>query len=209
MLYARLGSNKSLVDEKAVTFLSRKVGQNKGDARECLRIMNEVLVAAVSKLDEAALSSIEDSSALVKIPDIMKMLKNSGYNMFEQIQKLPSNTKTVLCIATALSQVSEAWKVISVNTLQEYCAENYEHFEGWSTQQFKDAIEMLEDGGMINKVDRDTDGNVGGNWYFKLGVQLEDVNAAVEKSLLQEGTIYKRMFEYVKKNDINNMGGNL
>lgn len=185
--------------------MSRKVGQNKGDARECLRIMNDVLVATMSKLDEAALANTEDNSALVKIPDIMKILKNSGYNMFEQIQKLPSNTKKVLCIATALSQVSEAWKVISVKTLQDYCAESHSHFDGWSTQQFKDAIEMLEDGGMINKVARETDGDAGGNWYFKLGVQLEDVNAAVEKSLLKDG-MYKRMFEYVKKTDINNMG---
>ena len=77
------------------------------------------------------------NSALVKIPDIMKILKNSGYNMFEQIQKLPSNTKKVLCIATDLSQVSEAWKVISVKTLQDYCAESHSHFDGWSTQQFK------------------------------------------------------------------------
>ena len=77
MIKLRLGENISLVDEKAITFASRKIAKNKGDAREALQIMSDAISNAVKSIAPEILSKETDdsSSCVVKISHVMKAIK--------------------------------------------------------------------------------------------------------------------------------------
>lgn len=206
MIKLRLGSNKSLVDENALIYVSRRIGTNKGDAREALQIMSEAVSIATKSLESERLAEEGIDAAVVKIPHVMKAFKGTGNNtMVNRIVNLPQNAKIVLCIATTLGQVSSAWSIISTSKLKAYCNEaaGSNIIQGWTQDQFNEVIELLLDADLISREDIEEDYDFLGDKRITVGVQLEDVELALSEILLKEGSFYSRMVEYVRKEDIN------
>ncbi len=206
MIKLRLGNNVSLVDTHALKYVSRRIGTNKGDAREALQIMSEAFSIATKSLGSKRLSEEGVDTAVIKIPHVMAAFKGAGNNtILNRIANLPQNAKIVLCIATTLGQVSSAWKMIGTSKLKAYCNEaaGNDIIQGWTQDQFNEVIEHLLDADLISREEIDEDFDFAGDKLITVGVQLEDVELALNEILLKEGSFYSRMVEYVKKEDIN------
>jgi len=207
MIKLRLGEHISLVDEKAITFASRKIAKSKGDAREVLQIMGAAITNATNSLGSAKLSEKAVYSPVVKIAHVMKAIKGLGSNnsMVNIIDNLPKNAKVVLCIATALGQVSSAWKMICTSNLKKFCNEAFGNdiIQSWSQDQFHEVIEQLVDADLISYEKSDEVFDFLGDRCIKVGVQLEDVELAMNDTLLKEDNFYSKMVDFVSKSDIN------
>ena len=144
----------------------------------------------------------DDFLPLVKLPHMMRAVRE-GMPMRHSdiIRGLPQAAKVILCIAVSLSQVWGPTAKISIPTLKYFCAEATRHsvVDDLSYGHVKNLVEMLADSGLllipnISSLDADDD-----NAKIRLGVQLEDVECALEESLLKEGGFYRGLVDYVRR----------
>lgn len=210
----RLGIHTNLIDPRAMTFVARKVAKLDGDARLVLDLMSSSIITAKESLSAEMLEQKSTDKPLVNLPHVMKAIKTSGaIPLVDHINALPSKAKTILAIATTLGQVSSSWSVIRLNQLKKYCAEATRHeiFDELSTEGFYSIIGQLEDAGLIISADsddvvRDIGFDDPGEKPIRVGVQMDDVEIALEKTLFTEGSFYTKLRDYVKSNDIENVG---
>jgi len=208
----RLGRNKSLVENVAITYLSKKVAKDNGDARSVLEIMSSAVMECNSTITEEQLNEIEYCSPVVKLKHVMKTLRESGRTPYAAIiSNLPQSQKVVLCIAMTLSQVSPSWSVITFSQLRRYCG-NATHrniLTCLSVDGLMSIVKSLEDAGLLkvgegNNVFSHFNGDNVYNCPLRLGAQLEDVECALGEALLQQ-EFYKSLCNHVRKNDAENM----
>ena len=202
----RLGT--SIVDRKALELISRKVAASSGDARRALEITSNAVGKSIDQLSEGKLSmnvlpDDEEVMPLVKLPHMMRAIRE-GMPMrhADVIAGLPQAAKVILCIAVSLSQVWGPTAEISISVLKKYCVEATHHaiMDEMSLGHVQNLVEMLIDSGLL-LID-----NSGGsfnahdvNAKLKIGVQLDDVEIALEESLLKEGGFYRSLVDYVKR----------
>ena len=199
----RLGEHTLLVDDNAIRFLSRKIAKSKGDAREVIGIMHAAISNAIETVSPDILSKTVLDDPIIKMPHIMKAIRGAGNNsMVDTIKSLPQNAKVVLCIATSLGLVSSSWKTICMSNLKLFCGEATVHglIESWSQEQFKEVVEQLADAGLIIYEESDEVIDYSGDQCVRVGAQLEDVELAMDHTLLHEA-FYRNLVEYVKKKD--------
>ncbi len=142
----------------------------------------------------------DDHEPLVKVSHIMKALRQAMPGRHDDvIRGLPQAAKVVLCIAVTISQVWGPKAEISVATLKKFCVEASMHviMDELGISQVMYLVETLSDAGLLI---------IGNNGFFnpsesdmklKLGVQLDDVETALERSLLTE-PFYRRLVDFVK-----------
>jgi cell division control protein 6 len=205
-LEQRLGTN--IVDRKALELISRKVAASSGDARRALEITSNAVGKSIDQLSKGKLSmnvlpDDEEVMPLVKLPHMMRAIRE-GMPMrhADVIAGLPQAAKVILCIAVSLSQVWGPTAEISISVLKKYCVEATHHaiMDEMSLGHVQNLVEMLIDSGLL-LID-----NSGGsfnahdvNAKLKIGVQLDDVEIALEESLLKEGGFYQSLVDYVKR----------
>jgi Cdc6-like AAA superfamily ATPase len=207
ILLKRLGDDFSVVDDKALVFASRKIANSGGDARNLLHVMSEAIAIASKSLSEEQLKDTSIIAHIVKLPHVMKASAGEKDSMINTIKGLCGNAKSVLCIAVALGEAGNAWKIVSASNLQKYCAEASTILDDWSRESFKSTIEILTDAGLIHEAEVDEfEFDETEEKRYKLGVQMEDVEIAMNKILLTEGSYYKGLVDYVKENDIEQKG---
>ncbi len=201
----RLGANCELLDDRAIKFVSRRVAQESGDCRLVLDLMSKAIIKCKESLKADQLSEVGVHEAFVKLPHVMRAIKDSGQMpLVDIIHALPQHAKTVLCVYTALGQAGNDWKVITVRKLKSYCAMATENqiMDGISSEQFISLLRQLEDAGTIKFETDDVANSYGyddsGDQKIRLGVQLEDVECAIEKNLL-EIPFYSRLVKHCKK----------
>lgn len=114
----------------------------------------------------------------------------------EIISGLPLFAKVILCIAVSLSQVWGPKVEIGVSTLKMYCFEASQHsvMDNLCSGQVMNLVEMLIDAGLLLSSGFNKHHS---NPKLRVGVQLDDVEIALEESLLQEG-FYKALVDYVR-----------
>ena len=206
ILEARIGTQ--IIAEPALKMVSRKVAAGSGDARKALDMTAKAVRKCETSLSEEDLQKSTDVSyPIVELPHMMRSIREGlGMKHADAITALPQAAKIVLCVAVALSTVSPAWKVIKMKDLKKYCAEASRHglMERLNIDHLFDIVQMLSDSGLLLSGD-------GCDFRYAiysmdiheiplmLGVQLDDVECALEKTLLTE-PFYKSMVEYVKKN---------
>ena len=206
ILTARVGTQ--IIAEPALKMVSRKVAAGSGDARKALDMAAKAVRKCETDLsDEDHQKSGDDIIyPIVKLPHMMRSIREGmGMKHSESITALPQTAKIVLCVAVALSTVSPAWKVIKMKDLKKYCTEASRHglMERINIEHLFDTVQMLSDSGLLLSGD-DVDlryAACGMDIHeipLMLGVQLDDVEIALEKTLLTE-QFYKSMVEYVKK----------
>ena len=197
------GTTDHVVAPAAIELISRKIAATSGDARRALDTMAKAVKMSLVGLKDVAAKPYDKNEPLVKLSHVMKAFKEgSDLPIVQTISQLPLVARVVLCVAIALSEVGPSWKVISMNKLRCYCAEATKHgiLEALTNDQTVDTISTLKDAGLI------IIGENGGepeNWHLQLGVQLEDVEIALEKTLYQE-TFYQKLKSFVSDIDFDN-----
>lgn len=187
-----------------------------GDARLVLDLMSSAIIKAKESLTPDVLKETTTINPVVSLPHVMSAMKNSGViPLVDRINALPSKAKTILTIATTLGQVSSSWSVIRLNQLKKYCFEATRHeiFDELTTEGFYSIIGYLEDAGLIFPADSDdVVRGIGfddpGEKPIRVGVQMDDVEIALEKTLFTDNSFYTKLRDYVKSHDLNNTGNN-
>lgn len=206
ILEQRIGTN--IVDRKALELISRKVAASSGDARRALEITSNAVGKSIDQLSTGKLSmnvlpDDEEVMPLVKLPHMMRAIRE-GMPMrhADVIAGLPQAAKVILCIAVSLSQVWGPTAEISISVLKKYCVEATHHaiMDEMGLGHVQNLVETLIDSGLLL-----TDNSGGSfnahdvNAKLKIGVQLDDVEIALEESLLKEGGFYQSLVDYVKR----------
>ena len=202
----RIGSNCELVDDRAMKFVARRVAQGTGDCRLVLNLMSGAIIKCQESLPASNLEEVNVSDAVVKLPHVMKAIKDSGeFPLVQIIDELPGNAKVILCIHTALGQVASTWNIMTVRMLKKYCtiATSGNFLDELSQDQFIDNLRLLEDQGLL-KFENDAVSNRFGYEDFgemriRVGVQIQDVECAIGKTMLQEGTFYQNVVNDARK----------
>lgn len=201
MLEKRIG--KKIVDTKALQLISKRVSASSGDARKALEITSNAIDKALDAIDEERRQEeVEDDSVypLVKLPHMMRAIREGMPTRHEEIIRgLPRDAKVILCIAVSLGKVWGPNAAVSIGALKKYAVQATQHsmFEETGLGQIKNLVEMLMDSGLLTGcVDFDANNP---NSRLHIGVQLDDVEIALEKSLLAENGFYNGLVEYVKR----------
>jgi Cdc6-like AAA superfamily ATPase len=208
----RLFKNDTLIQEGAMRFLAKKVAAMSGDARSALRLIAKAIDFSRKSLTEDDLNKSGSHANVVKIPHVMKVIKaECNVPHAERIENLPDMARIVLCIATVLGQVSDEWKIMRMGQLREFCNEATDNniLDTLSIDQFKNIIDDLCDAGLLLRGENDDDEMPNErdatfeSMPIRIGVQLDEVECAMEEVLLQND-FYKRMVDFVRKSQINN-----
>jgi len=209
----RLGKYEGLVERIAIAYVSKKVAKDNGDARYLLEIMSNAVTQCISAMKGEQLNEVGNNLPVIKLRNVMKALKDLGRTPYAGIiANLPQSQKVVLCIAMTLSQVSPAWKMITMSQLRDYCAQATQQqvLDELSIDSLVSIITALEDAGLLKVGEGDTIGRQDDNpynWCLSLGTQLEDVECALGETLLDEGEFgefYQRLCNYVRGKDKHN-----
>ena len=142
----------------------------------------------------------EDFTPLVKLPHVARAIRKTEGTAMDHasiIEGLPPAAKVILCIALSLSQVWGPTAEVTVAQLRKYCKEATHHamMDGLNYGQIADLVQMLVDAGLLLTDGRFNRHDV--NFKLRIGVQLDDVEIAMEKSLLEVG-FYKALVDYVR-----------
>ena len=116
------------------------------------------------------------------------------------ISGLPQAAKVILCILVSLGKVWGPGAEISLSVLKKYCVEASHHtiMDELGIGHINWLVELLIDSGLLI---------TGNNGYFnphdfdsrlKIVVQFDDVEIALEQSLLEKG-FYKSLVDYVRR----------
>jgi len=211
ILKERVGSK--IVDAGALQLVARKVAAASGDARLALELTSNAVSKASDSLSDEQLSSETIEEPVVKILHMMRAVREgTGMKHAELIAGLPLAAKIILCVAMALSQVSSEWKVFTLGSLKKYVTEATRHglIESLSTDLIYDLVGQLTDAGLLltgdNNPGEEMSRRVYANPYdvpLQLGVQLDEVEFAIETTLNQHA-FYSKMMEYVRTTNVHN-----
>ena len=204
ILEQRLGKN--VVDHKALQLISRRVAASTGDARRALEITSNAVnkcadLLSRDKLDMSTVDRDDECMPLVKLPHMMRAIREAmPMRHNDVIVSLPQAAKVVLCIAVSLSQVWGPTAEISVSTLKRYCIQATHHaiMDELGVDHILSLVDMLIDSGLL-LAGNTSQFNPDVNPKLRIGVQLDDVQIALEQSLLKEGGFYKSLVDYVKR----------
>lgn len=208
----RLGRDKALVADAAIQYASKKVAKQSGDVRKLLELFTNSFMECKGSLSRDQLISTVVDKPIVAPKHVVKAVKNSGLkSQADIIKSLPQKQKTVLCIASALNQVSDAWRDIPLSTLRDYSIEAAEHgvMDGLTTEVFNEIILALEDSGLlctggVQEFNSSCEYDDPANKMIRVGAQLEEVEFAIQETLM-ENSFYKRLVEHVRQTDIHDL----
>lgn len=140
----------------------------------------------------------DECMPLVKLPHMMRAIRE-GMPMrhVDIISGLPQAAKVILCIAVTLSHVWGPTAEVSIADLKKFCSEASQHsvMDDLGLGHVMNLVEMLIDSGLLIAC---TAGQF--NPYstkLRLGVQLDDVEIALEESLFKIG-FYQGLVGYIK-----------
>lgn len=185
--------------------IARRVAASSGDARRALDVTSNAVGICLESLTEEQRSmevKSDEFMPLVKLPHMMRAVREGlAIKHVDLIRGLPQAAKVILCIAVSLSQVWGPTAEISIPLLKRFSAEATHHsiMDDLSVGNVAKLVEMLADAGLLvtgnnGKFDADDD-----NAKLRIGVQLDDVECALEESLLKDGGFYRSLFDFVKR----------
>ncbi len=203
ILEQRLGTH--IVDHKALQLISRRVAASTGDARRALDITCNAVGKCQESLTEEELTRKVDYDdecmPLVKLPHMMRAIRE-GMPMkhIDIISGLPQAAKVILCIAVTLSHVWGPTAEVSISDLKMFCVEASHHslMDDLGIGHINSLVEMLIDSGLLMTCNNGLFNPYDSNPKLRLGVQLDDVEIALEESLFKIG-FYKGLAEYIER----------
>ena len=133
---------------------------------------------------------------------------------YDSIRGLTYAAQVILCIAVSLDQALGQTAHISMSILKKYCIEaaHYQVLDEYSLGNISDLVEILMEKQLLVSSNRGQLGDLGflnpnrgqfnirnTNAKVKVKVQLDDVEIALEKSLLNGEGFYKSLVDYVRR----------
>jgi hypothetical protein len=120
---------------------------------------------------------------------------------YDSIRGLSYAAQVILCIAVSLDQVWGPEAKISMGTLKKYCTEatHYQVLDEYSLGNIHDLVEILMEKQLLVSGNRGQFNARNTNAKVKVKVQLDDVEIALEKSLLNGEGFYKSLVDYVRR----------
>ncbi|KAL7533701.1 hypothetical protein ACHAXR_008504, partial [Thalassiosira sp. AJA248-18] len=187
ILKQRIGTN--IVDPKALLLVAKRVSLLSGDARRALEIVAKAVEKCEALLSDEKLDmevkADDECMPLVKLPHVMRAIREAMPMSHEEvISGLPQAAKVILCIAVSLSQVWGPTAEISLSTLKHYCVEATHHavMDELGVGHVMNLVEMLIDSGLLVTENKRRFNPQDSNTKLKIGVQLDDVEIALEQS---------------------------
>jgi len=203
ILEKRIGTK--IVDPKALQLIAKRVAASTGDARKALEITYNAVDKSLDSFSEKWEEDVQDDDyPLVKLPQMMRAIREGMPTRHEEIIRgLPQAAKVILCIAVSLGKVWGPTAAVSIATLKRYAVQATQHamLDDASLGQITNLVEMLMDSGLLT-TDHDGCFNFNANdptSRLHIGVQLDDVEIALEKSLLEESSFYRSLVDYIKR----------
>ena len=178
----------SVVDEKAIEFLSKKVAGASGDARKFLEILSRSIASAKEELSEAAINAIHDKP-VIKVPHFIKTVKSSTIKYKEVVESAPSHEKHILFVCIHLARTIGA-RPLSLSRLLWICQQVFDALELTSVSELTSILARLLDSGLLKWTQRLD--------KIRFDSQLEEVESAVEEVLLIQ-KFYRTTFEALEK----------
>lgn len=189
---SRIG--QSVVDPKMIEFLASKVASTSGDARKIIELVSRSIQACRSKLPQNTLDS-ELTKPVVKLPHAMMVIRETNTKYKDLVESLTSLQKSTLVVGTHLSRILGA-RPLTLGMLKKYSFQAFGFdpmLEGsYSMDDFKGIIERLVDSGLLKMAERVSNifstepmGNLLQH-PVRFDLQLEDVESALEETLLKE-----------------------
>ena len=187
--------------------ISRRVAASSGDARRALEITSNAVGKCLDLLKpeelDAKMNYNDERMPLVKLPHMMRAIREAmPMRHADVISGLPQAAKVVLCIAVSLGQAWGPTAEISISTLKKFCVEATRHavMDELGPGHVLNLVDMLIDSGLLVTDNSSHHYNPNdANPKLKIGVQLDDVEIALEESLLNEGGFYRSLVDYVKR----------
>jgi len=186
--------------------ISRRVAASSGDVRRALEIVSNAINKCADLLSEEKLSSVigddDECLPLVKLPHMMRAIREGmPQRHADIISGLPQAAKVVLCIAVSLSKAWGAEAVIGISTLKKYCVEATHHsiMDEVSIGHVQNLVEMLTDAGLLVAASSGQYNQFDNGAKLKLGVQFDDVEIALEQSLLSQEGFYQSLYNFVQR----------
>jgi Cdc6-like AAA superfamily ATPase len=187
----------TVVDPKVVAYVASKVSATSGDARKCLSLVAKAIELCREKGPPAFLESIV-LGPVVKMPHAMMAIRESNIRITDVIDALPAYQKYLLVVGVHLSRECRKTKPIQFGELKKRALAAFGFLPNLDSvitlEDFRGIMEKLVDAGLL-KVD-------GFDYSTPIGVlltrevhfdlQLEDVESALEQTVLQE-PFYKGM----------------
>jgi Cdc6-like AAA superfamily ATPase len=189
ILEARIG--RSVVDKNAMEFIGRKISNESGDARKALKLAAMAVQICLDKLPKNK-GDKTTPGPLVKTMHAHLANRSSHERLNERIGGLPTFTKGVLCVLSALGH--EDAISVTCGRLRGFCAACMSHENDIPTaEDFRVSIETLVEMGLLrmDKVHARRAFGPGASIMaldsapLRLGVQSEDVESAIIQELGQ------------------------
>ena len=188
---SRIGS--TIVDSKVIEFIASKIAATSGDARKVLEMTSKAIDKCIENMPQTRRDSNEEGT-IVKLPFAMMAIRESMAKYADLIKRLPLVGKSILCVATRLARHGADFKSeLTLGTLENYCMDSFSDdamLDQFSREDFMSVLGNLVDGGLLHVAECDrrrlpTPRSLA-MIPIRLGLQLEDVESAVEEELLQQ-----------------------
>jgi Cdc6-like AAA superfamily ATPase len=200
---SRIG--RSIVDPKMVEYVASKVAATSGDARKFIDLVSRAVEVCREKLPNNILNS-KLEKPVVKLPHAMMIIRQTNTKYKDLIESLPNYEKYTLCVGVQLSRTLGSTP-LTLAVLKKFSMQAFGLDKGLdsciSLEDFKGIVERLVDTGLLRMADdekRKLSSEPLGNllsFPIRFDLQLEDVESALEETLLKED-FYKRMVERTK-----------
>lgn len=197
----KLGDMRKCVDDKALAFICRVVGNygEDGGGSSCchdLQVVN-VIKCAIEKQqsleEEFGPCRYNMSPCFIDMPHVTDILREKKYlnPRLSNFDILTAELRQLLCIAMALTQVSPEWESIQLPNLWRYYRKAFPNLKKSFSEKF-DMIRVLCELRLIARRDA--------TCVYVL-VNLEDVEICMRRFLVEEDTVYGGMVKYVQTHD--------
>ena len=178
--------------------IARKCMGDKGDARTALDMAANVVKARLERLDED--STALTDGPLIKLKDVAVLNRAQNRGILEQIEGLPQACKMCLVALIALgkSQVTESTIGKLRNFVSQCVDEEDDHI---AADDFERCLETLKDSGLLRMETANLNNlsiHQKTTVVIRLGLQLEDVQIAVDK--VCQGEFYERVARLAELN---------
>ena len=213
---ARIGDK--LVAPKALEYVAKKVSKVDGDAREAIQLVRKAIELYKSKQTADTLGAIHTNGTgvgeaeaprpapVVTLRDVLAAIRESKDSHADTIKSLPRKAQIVLSIAVTILRIFPDCSTYEVQNIKKHCSVVIEaEFGDDSSLQLDDFLQLVEtlhDAGLLRQ--DSTAISAGETKVSKLrrpvhlGVQLEDVEAALDKTMA-EYPWYSKLVERVQK----------
>jgi cell division control protein 6 len=194
------------VDVKALELVARRIAATGGDARRVLEITSNAIGRCIDGLSKEDLEKEARAAKMpiVKITHMMGAIRDgNAVKHSELIRRQPPMAKIVLCIAVAMVHAGGPNTNISISLLRKFCVASTRHamFEDTDLSSIMTMVQNLVDADLLC-----IDNNNGAfdihdpDAKLQIGVQLDDVECALEESLLngENGSFYSKVMDFIR-----------